>query len=115
MADIEADIQSSCLTWFRLQYPKLTKLLFHVPNGEKRDKITAAKLQRVGVIAGVSDLILLIPKKGFASLCIEMKTPKGKQSDSQKEWQAMAELANNKYVICRSIEEFMNEVNAYLR
>jgi len=33
---------------------------FHVPNGELRDPGTAAKLQRMGVLAGVPDLLLLI-------------------------------------------------------
>ena len=67
-----------------------------------------------GVIRGVADLILLIPKKGYASLCIEMKTPKGVQSDRQKEWQREAEKYRNRYVVCRSLSDFMKEVNEYL-
>lgn len=67
-----------------------------------------------GVVKGVADLILLIPKKGYASLCIEMKTPKGVQGDNQKEWQREAEKYRNRYVVCHSLQEFMNEVNSYL-
>jgi hypothetical protein len=33
---------------------------FHVPNGEMRDPVTAAKLKRMGVRPGVPDLLLLI-------------------------------------------------------
>lgn len=115
MINEEAKLQANCIRWFHLQYPFLSRLLFAVPNGERRDVITGAKLKRQGVIRGVSDLILLIPKKGFASLCIEMKTPKGTQSDFQREWQKEAEKYRNKYVICHSLEEFMNEVNSYLK
>ncbi len=114
MRNEESKLQQSCITWFRLQYPRLEKLLFAVPNGSRRDVVTGAILKREGVVAGVADLILLIPKKGYASLCIEMKYGKNGQSDSQKEWQRLAEAAGNKYVVCRSLEEFMRHVNQYL-
>lgn len=110
----ESQIQHSCLTWFRHQYPNLALLLFAVPNGGRRDAKTGAMMKYEGVLRGISDLILLIPKKGYASLCIEMKTPKGVQSDGQKEWQREAEKYRNKYVVCRSLQEFIYEVNSYL-
>lgn len=114
MRNEESKLQQACITWFRLQYPGLTKLLFAVPNGSRRDVVTGAILKREGVVTGVADLILLIPKKGYASLCIEMKYGKNGQSESQKEWQRLAEAAGNKYVVCRSLEEFVKAVNLYL-
>ena len=110
----ESQLQHACLRWFRLQYPPLALLLFAVPNGGKRDPRTGAQMKYEGCIRGVADLILLVPKKGYASLCIEMKTPKGIQSEHQRTWQRAAEQYRNRYVVCRSLEEFMNEVNAYL-
>lgn len=110
----ESQIQHSCVTWFRMQYPSLSLLLFAVPNGGKRDAKTGARMKYEGVIPGTADLILLLPKKGFASLCLEMKTPKGKQTENQVMWQRTAEKYKNKYVVCRSLEEFINEVNNYL-
>lgn len=115
MRNNESILQQSCVKWFRLQYPKLTGLLFSVPNGSKRDRITASILKAEGTVAGVSDLILLIPKKGYATLCIEMKYGKNTQSDNQKEWQFLVESSGNKYVICRSLESFIREVNSYLK
>ena len=111
----ESQIQHGCITWFRAQYPTLSRLVFAVPNGGKRDRRTGAQMKYEGCMRGVADLILLVPMKGYASLCIEMKTPKGKQSEEQIIWQALAEKARNKYVVCRSLEEFMNEVNSYLK
>ena len=110
----ESQIQHDCLEWFRLQYPSLALMLFAVPNGGRRDAKTGARMKYEGVVRGVADLLLLIPKKGYASLCIEMKTPKGVQSKEQKEWQREAEKYRNKYIICYSLEEFIKEVNAYL-
>lgn len=110
----EAGLQKACVEWFGLQFPKLAPLLFHVPNGGSRNVIEAANLKRQGVRAGVADLILLFPKGGHGSLCIEMKYKKGRQRDSQKNWQRIAKAAGNKYVICRSLDEFMKEVKNYL-
>ena len=110
----ESQIQHDCMTWFAMQYPKIEKMIFAVPNGGKRTPKDGARMKYEGVKRGVADIILLIPKKGFASLCIEMKTPKGKQQDEQKEWQREAEKYHNKYVVCHSLAEFMKEVNTYL-
>jgi len=101
--------------WFRLQYPRLALNLFAVPNGGRRGKTEAAIMKAEGVTAGVADLILLVPSKGFHALCIEMKTPDGRQQPSQKAWQEAVEAQGCRYVICRSIGDFMREVNSYLQ
>lgn len=68
-----------------------------------------------GVTAGVADLILLYPCNGFHGLCIEMKTAKGRQQPTQKKWQEAVEAVGYKYAVCHSYDEFVNEINAYLR
>jgi hypothetical protein len=110
----ESDLQSACVLWYRLQYRKQERLLFAIPNGHIRNKITAAILKKEGVVAGCPDLLLLIPSHGHASLCIEMKAGPGRQTESQKQFQEAAETAGNKYVVCRSFDEFRNEINNYL-
>lgn len=111
----ESRTQIVCVRWFRLQFPKLALLLFSVPNGGARRRVEGAILKAEGSTAGVSDLLLLYPSKGYHGLCIEMKTPKGKQQPSQKRWQLEVENAGYKYVICRSFDDFMTEINSYLR
>lgn len=113
-SDEEHRIQTACVQWFRLQFKQLRMNLFAVPNGSKRDVIIGAKLKEEGVLAGVSDLILLYPSGEYSALCIEMKTPKGKQSQSQQLWQQHIEAYGYKYVICRSLSEFMEAINNYL-
>lgn len=112
----ESKIQQSCVRWFRLQFPDIALLLFAVPNGGARNKREAGILKGEGVTAGVADVILLKPSGGFASLCVEFKTEdKGSsQRDTQKRWQEVAEAAGNKYVICRSFDDFYREVRSYL-
>ena len=114
--DEEHRIQCACVRWFRLQYPQLNGRLFAVPNGGRRDAITAAKLKAEGVIAGVSDLILLKSNHDYGALLIEMKTLKGRQRDSQKQWQNLVCADREyKYVVCHSFDDFKREVDDYLK
>lgn len=111
----EHDIQAACVRWFNLAYPRLRGRLFAVPNGGHRLRSTASALKAEGVVAGVSDLILLKPSKGFGALLIEMKTSEGRQSAAQEEWMRIVMSEGEyKYVICRSVEDFMKEVVNYL-
>lgn len=113
-ADEEHLLQAACVQWFRLQHPALNHNLFAVPNGGRRDKATGARLKAEGVKAGVADLILLRRNAHFAALLIEMKTPRGQQSQSQRDWQRAIERDGYKYVVCRSVEDFITTVNEYL-
>lgn len=112
--NVEHRIQKSCVRWFRIKYPELSHALFAVPNGGFRGKSTAAKLKEEGVLSGVSDLILLKNNKEYGALLIEMKTATGRQSVNQKRWQSLITQDRYKYVVCRSLDEFMKEVNDYL-
>lgn len=114
MKSREAILQSECVRWFRYQYPKMSMLLFHVPNGGSRNVIEASNLKAQGVVPGVADLILLVPADGFSSLCIEMKAAKNMQTNLQREFQQAAESAGNKYVVCRSFDQFREEIKTYL-
>ena len=111
----ESQIQRASVKWFRLQYRQFRNLLFSVPNGGCRNPIEAKIMKAEGVVPGVSDLILLVSRKGFNSLCMECKTDKGSQSENQLIWQADCEANGNKYVIFRSVDEFINIVNEYLK
>ncbi len=112
----EHNIQVACVTWFRYQFPRL--VCFAVPNGSKRPKKTvrtktgaiatfspaAVKLKEEGALAGVADLVLV----GMGKVVfVEMKTPKGTQQDTQKEFQRNVQRLGHEYHICRSVEDFM--------
>lgn len=115
-SDEEHRIQVSCVRWFRMAHPQLAPRLFAVPNGGRRDGITGARLKEEGVLAGVADLILLVPNAKYHALLIEMKTPKGRQSESQRAWQrAVAGNDDYLYVVCRSLDEFIRDVETYLK
>lgn len=114
MNEDEHKLQCACVQWFNLQHRDLRGLLFAVPNGGARSKATAGKLKAEGVVPGVADLILLVPKQWAFALCIEMKTDKGRQSPEQKAWQTIVEAQGYRYAVCRSFDDFTRTVNEYL-
>lgn len=115
MRHTEEDMQIACVRWFEAQYPKLALLLHHSPNGGRRNAIEGARFKAMGTRKGFPDLMLCYPAKHYHALFVELKTKNGVQRVSQKIWQERAEWAGYKYVICRSIESFITEINTYLR
>lgn len=110
----ERQIQIQCVSWFRMRYPEASDMFFSVPNGGARNAWTAKNLRDEGALAGVADLILLVPRHGYSSLCIEMKKPGGRMSDAQKRFKTACERFLSKYVVCYSFEEFKAVVADFL-
>lgn len=110
----ERQIQIRCVSWFRHRYPEASNVFFSTPNSGLRNVWSGKNLRDEGMLAGAPDLILLVPRHGYASLCIEMKKPGGRQSESQKAFCKAATAFKNKYVICYSLEEFKTVIEAYL-
>ena len=96
-------IQSLCFQWFWSTFPSLRRTLFAVPNGGSRNRAEASRMKATGTVAGVSDLIWVIPNR---VIFIEMKTETGTQSEEQKEFQAQTEARGHTYIVLRSFEAF---------
>lgn len=112
--DDEHRLQCACVMWFRVVFPALSRRLVAIPNGGRRDAVTGARLKAEGVVAGVADLVLFVPRGSYGALCLEMKTKAGRQSQAQKEW-AAALGDDYKYCVCHSFEEFRTAINNYLK
>lgn len=69
----EDNEQEAFVSWFKITYKDF--LIFSVPNGGSRNKIEASKMKKTGLLAGVPDLIVLMPNREI--LFIEMKKRKG--------------------------------------
>lgn len=110
----ERQIQIQCVGWFRMRYPEASEVFFSVPNGGARNAWTAKNLRDEGALSGVADLVLLVPRHGYACLCIEMKKPGGRQSDSQKRFAEAVKAFKGRYVVCYSFEEFQRVCEDYL-
>ncbi len=109
---MEDNIQASIVKWFTnnycLKFHNPQCCIFAVPNGGKRNKIEAMKMISTGTLAGVSDLIVIIPNK---VIFVEIKTKKGIQSDKQKEFENTVSKLGFKYKIIRSLNDFIDLIN----
>jgi hypothetical protein len=84
-----------------INYCKLNKILiFCVPNEATRNN---SKFIGMGVLAGVSDLVLILENK---VIFVELKTHKGTQSENQKDFESSVLELGHQYIIIRSIDEF---------
>jgi VRR-NUC domain. len=110
---LESRLQQNCVRWFRTQYPKLSLLLFAIPNGGARSKIEAGIMKGEGVVAGVADLFLSAANVRYHGFYIEMKIGKGKQTDKQEAFQLRVEKAGYRYEVCRNFEQFIDIINDY--
>lgn len=110
----EHALQVACLKWLHIAYPNV--LCYAIPNGGKRNAIVAKHLKDEGVTAGIPDLHIPIPHGVYSSLYIEMKDGnKGVLSDKQKDMIERLREYGNKVVICRTVEDFIQEVTMYLK
>lgn len=100
-------------SWNIQQYPELD-LLYHVPNGGKRDKATAIALKRQGVKAGVPDLVLPVARCGYHGLYIELKAPGGSVQKSQREYIKRLRQQGYLAVICYGWQESVQLISDYL-
>lgn len=67
-----------------------------------------------GAPAGTPDILLVLPKNFFGTLCgLEVKTATGRQLPSQRAWQAKAEANGVRYAVVRSIREALAAVEAW--
>ncbi len=80
--------------------------VFAIPNGGRRNVVTAMKLQAEGVRAGVPDLFVPALR-----LWLETKKPKkGRLSKSQAAWRDYLRAAGYDWAEVRSIEEAISAI-----
>lgn len=79
----------------------MARMCFAIPNGGKRDAITAGRLKAEGVKPGVPDVCYPVALHGFYSLWIELKKPAvGVASDAQSEKAIDLRTCGHAVVVC---------------
>jgi hypothetical protein len=115
MAQKEHLEQVHLINWFRVQYPLIRNTLFAIPNGGVRNIGTAIKLKKEGVMPGVSDLFLMVPKGLKHGLFVEMKAEKGKIQENQAEFMKLADQMGYGAVVCYGFLEAKEAIQNYLK
>ena len=92
-------------------------LLFAVPNGGRRGKAEAARLKDEGVLAGVSDLVLLEARGGYLGALIEMKRADGGHglTPAQSKFLGRARRRGYLAIQCDGADEAWERFEHYMR
>ena len=114
-AQPESVEQEKVIKWARdneKNYPFLW-MLHSSLNGVKLSKTQAGKAKASGMLSGVPDLFLPVPKNGFHGLYIEMKSEKGRLTDNQKWFLSKVELLGYKIAVCYSANDAIKTIENY--
>ena len=113
-------LQAACIKYFRYQYNEYKLLLFSIPNGiplsnqNVRTKIYK-KLKEEGLQPGVPDLFLAVGNSIYNGMFIEIKSKTDRLRKKQVDMIRELESENYKCIIVRSLDEFMEQINEYMR
>ena len=97
----EADFQRDAKDLFDLIL-KPPAFHLHVPNEGKRSKWNGADLKRQGLLPGAADSIVFAPGQ---VVCFELKSKTGRQTDTQKEFQALCLACGIPYFVVYALDE----------
>jgi len=116
---IPTEFQEQCgvIKWARLMstaYPGIG-LLYSIPNASKSHVRHRANLAKSGLLRGIPDLCLPIPRGNYHSLYIELKRQKGgRASKEQKAIILLLQSYGHKAVICAGADEAIKCIENYL-
>ncbi|HCU07170.1 MAG TPA: hypothetical protein DIC42_06315 [Holosporales bacterium] len=110
---IESEIQTRVVQFIRTFYPNT--LIFAIPNGAHTTAKNRVRLSKEGLLAGVPDLAIMEPRKGFHGLFIELKTDDGVVSAAQND--VMKQLHQRNYLcyVARHHDSAIKIIEDYLR
>ena len=109
LSPTEKQIHKSFVQWLYLQdrLGKIPWLWFHVPNEGNRTKHEKLLRYKLGLRAGIADLIFV----GRKSFMVEIKTQTGRQSPAQKLIMAECFKKGVNYYVVRSFDDFREVLN----
>lgn len=110
----ESSIQCNYLKWLNLKYPDVFKVTSSFPNGGVREPRYGARLKREGMKKGFPDLGIFYPSSKYHGMFIEFKNEKGRLSVDQKDVIFKLQAKGYNCVVCKSLDDAINETNLYL-
>lgn len=105
----EDDLQKQIVTFARAVLPK-GWLVFSVPNGSNKSISAARIAKETGLLAGVSDLIVIGPVR--QAIFAEVKTATGRVSPEQARFHEMVRGMGFRGCIWRSLDDVSNTFRA---
>jgi hypothetical protein len=72
------------------------------------------RAKRMGLKAGIPDLMLPIPKGDYNGLYIELKMQVGRVSKVQNKWLTYLQNQGYQAIVCRSVKDAVQAVSNYM-
>ena len=113
----EGQLQELCMQWVGVK--RLTDerywLVFAVPNGGKKPVATRIRHMKDGLLPGVSDVLVMCPSGDgvYHGACLELKTAKGRLSQSQELFLKRAHENGMFTMVIRSFDDFVKALEGY--
>lgn len=119
MKHLEAAQQQQVIEWSKwaykakpTQYPNLD-LLHCSLNGVKLSQSQSRIAKGQGMLSGVPDLFLPVPRQNYHGLYIEMKSQKGRVTENQEWFLSKTEGLGYKTAVCYSANEAIKTIQDY--
>lgn len=111
----ESTLQKECVKVFGLKYPRLRDFLWHYPSGGYRTGREASKFKKMGVKAGVPDLMLMVPSNGYHGLFIELKVGTNDLTEDQELMLWGLKEKGYKVAVARTTSDFLDICGDYFK
>ena len=110
----ESLLQQQAVKWYDLTYPNDRLRLFSIPNEGQRSVANASRMKAQGRRAGVADMFFMTRyNSDDKGVYIEFKAGKGKQSESQVEFEKVVNECGYDYYVIDSLESFMKIIKRH--
>ena len=74
---------------------------------------TALRMKQAGYKKGIPDLLIFEPRNGYVGLALEVKTPTGRASEHQKDWQIKLQERGWRAEICKGLNACIECIDDY--
>ena len=110
----ESNEQIAAMDWLRAKHPIVAEHTLHIGNERKTSPYAGYIMKRMGVMKGASDLFIAWPREPYHGLFIEIKSEKGKPTQSQLDFMGRMTKVGYRTALCYGAEEVMATITEYL-
>lgn len=116
----ESQEQKALFQWIRMQ-PEIKGIAYSIPNGSvlagnaSKRAIQMNSLKATGLLLGVPDICIPLPRNGYGALYVELKVESGgKVTQNQHNVIDALNKAGNMAIVCNGADEAITAIQEYL-
>lgn len=110
----ESGLAAACHVWFHNTHPALRGLGFMIHNDGQKNQIQAAQDTARGVVRGIPDWCLAVPRGGYHHLYVELKVNGNQLSPLQRKRHEQLRAQGHRVEVVRELAAFQTLLTDYL-